>query len=617
MGLYLNGKVVSPALFNGSSTGVFSVNGEKGYVVITADSIGALTESDLQAATDTALKQAKESGEFDGAKGDKGDPGVTGTRGSTWSISNGGTPSMDGDALEGDMLLDKSNGDVYAVNAKTMAWEKVMNIKGPKGDKGDKGDGGTGGTAASANKLTTPRTINVSGGAEGAGVSFDGSQNVAIPINGFKEKYLSWGGRSIVGDVSPIDASMSYLHSANRAQFANPKGIIIEYSTDGGTTWVDYDASDNRKIGLVSGIGYSFFLGKRTSGTGTTSDALRITINAADCGIYTNLKTVLIELTTGGFPNLQVKVEKAMRGSETEFVSTIGTYNVTGWSGWNSLGLNIGAFGGGNSQTTNTGALRFTFTCNEPPVSNQRAAIMNMIFLGTTYWTTPSNMARTGHIYNWDSQQNVSFPAAVTATTFNGKATSASIADTATNVSGAPGAAAVARHVWFSDSDTETKRTYNDSFKYNPSGNIASVNISGNATTATKATQDSSGNDITATYATKTEVNTGLAGKLPITGGTLTGDLTGKHLAGTWLQTTEATEANSTSKVAVIDNSGWIYYRTLAHLKTDLSIPTKTSQLTNDSGFLTSHQSLSGYAKETWVTQQIQSAIDATWEASY
>lgn len=611
MGLYLNGKVVSPALFNGSSTGVFSVNGEKGYVVITADSIGALTESDLQAATDTALKQAKESGEFDGAKGDKsdkGDPGVTGTRGSTWSISNGGTPSMDGDALEGDMLLDKSNGDVYAVNAKTMAWEKVMNIKGPKGDKGDKGDGGTGGTAASANKLTTPRTINVSGGAEGAGVSFDGSQNVSIPISGFKEKYLSWGGRSIAGDVSPIDASMSYLHSANRAQFANPKGIIIEYSTDGGTTWVDYGATDYNKVRLVSGISHEFCLGKRTSGTGTASDALRITINAADCGIYTLLKTVLIEVSTGGARGLQVKVEKAMRGSETEFVSTVGIYTVTGYSGWNSLGLNIGNFGGGTNQTTNTGALRFTFTYDGLPSSNHWALILNMMFLGTTSWGTPSNMARTGHIYNWDSEQNVIFPAQVTATVFNGKTT---------NVSGTPGTAAVARHVWFSDSDTETKRTYNDSFKYNPSGNIASVNISGNAATATKATQDSSGNDITTTYATKPEVNTGLAGKLPITGGTLTGNLTGKHLAGTWLQTTEATEANSTSKVAVIDDSGWIYYRTLAHLKTDLSIPTKTSQLTNDSGFLTSHQSLSGYAKETWVTQQIQSAIDATWEASY
>lgn len=31
-------------------------------------------------------------------------------------------------------------------------------------------------------------------------------------------------------------------------------------------------------------------------------------------------------------------------------------------------------------------------------------------------------------------------------------------------------------------------------------------------------------------------------------------------------------------------------------------IPTKTSQLTNDSGYLTSHQSLSGYATQAWVT---------------
>ena len=34
------------------------------------------------------------------------------------------------------------------------------------------------------------------------------------------------------------------------------------------------------------------------------------------------------------------------------------------------------------------------------------------------------------------------------------------------------------------------------------------------------------------------------------------------------------------------------------------TIPTKTSQLTNDSGYLTSHQSLSGYATQSWVQQQ-------------
>ena len=36
-------------------------------------------------------------------------------------------------------------------------------------------------------------------------------------------------------------------------------------------------------------------------------------------------------------------------------------------------------------------------------------------------------MAKTGHIYSYDNFQNVTFPAQVTATAFNGNATSATI----------------------------------------------------------------------------------------------------------------------------------------------------------------------------------------------
>ena len=98
-------------------------------------------------------------------------------------------------------------------------------------------------------------------------------------------------------------------------------------------------------------------------------------------------------------------------------------------------------------------------------------------------------------------------------------------------------------------------------------------------------------------YATKAELN----GKLSLSGGTLTGNLTGKYLTGTWLQTTAATRLGSTpTKFPVLDASGWIYYRTADDLKTDLGIP-----------------SLSGYATQAYVTQQIQSAINETWEASY
>lgn len=47
------------------------------------------------------------------------------------------------------------------------------------------------------------------------------------------------------------------------------------------------------------------------------------------------------------------------------------------------------------------------------------------------------------------------------------------------------GSSDIERHVWFSDSDIETKRVSNDNFKYNPVGNIISSNISGNANTST------------------------------------------------------------------------------------------------------------------------------------
>lgn len=72
-----------------------------------------------------------------------------------------------------------------------------------------------------------------------------------------------------------------------------------------------------------------------------------------------------------------------------------------------------------------------------------------------------------------------------------GKATSAGSADiatTANRVANTGDATAnAARHVWFSDSETETARVSNNNFKYNPIGNILTVNVSGNAATASTA----------------------------------------------------------------------------------------------------------------------------------
>lgn len=57
---------------------VKSVNGQTGEVKLTAEDVGAISQDDLQEATDKALAQAKESGAFDGADGKDGADGQDG-----------------------------------------------------------------------------------------------------------------------------------------------------------------------------------------------------------------------------------------------------------------------------------------------------------------------------------------------------------------------------------------------------------------------------------------------------------------------------------------------------------------------------------------------------------
>ena len=65
-------------------------------------------------------------------------------------------------------------------------------------------------------------------------------------------------------------------------------------------------------------------------------------------------------------------------------------------------------------------------------------------------------------------------------------------------------------------------------------------------------------------------------GALPLSGGTLTGNLTGKYITGTWLQCTADNHFSSTTtKIAVIDSQGWIYYRTPDEILSDIGAPSR------------------------------------------
>lgn len=98
--------------------------------------------------------------------------------------------------------------------------------------------------------------------------------------------------------------------------------------------------------------------------------------------------------------------------------------------------------------------------------------------------------------------------------------------------------------------------------------------------------------------------------RVKIAGDTMTGNLIGKYFQGTWLQTTSTADLGSSpSKIAVIKDDGWIYYRTPSELANDIGLTgnyvlktgdTMTGQLVFNNN--TSNQN--GYPSIKWGTIQ-------------
>lgn len=66
-------------------------------------------------------------------------------------------------------------------------------------------------------------------------------------------------------------------------------------------------------------------------------------------------------------------------------------------------------------------------------------------------------------------------------------------------------------------------------------------------------------------------VKASLSGKMDKSGGTFTGNVSGQYFTGALLQSTAATDLGKTpGKIAVLDDAGWVHYRTPAELLTDI-----------------------------------------------
>lgn len=470
-----------------------------------------------------------------------------------------------------------------------------------------------------ADNLRTPVKISLMTGALGS-TNFDGSKDVQISVTNLKEAYLDWGGRNLTGQYSALDAALVPTLGANRFAFMPAAGITIEYSRDGGSTWTNYGASDQMKVQLFDGEGTNLRIGADSSQTGVDKSKyqVRVTIDSVAAKVYTQLKKFVIDISTEGSTGAWVTIDGKTRTNVVAGTDTWTTFTnkqgISGWSAFNIINVSgITTYSNNNAQYQK---LRFTFgvTSHASTIKYPGLIVRGIYGYGGMGWTVPSNLARRGTIYTYDYQQNVTFPKniSVASLTIRGGAGVQATAPTdpthlvnkkyvddsfhmndamlfkgvlGVNVAALPddhqvgwtykiGVAGSYAGQWCEPGDTIyciTDRTSaNDAdwvvLEYNQEGLVI------------RATSDRSvaiGSDDNPVYVQANGVVKATSKKfsnyLPLTGGTLTGDLkigssnigTNGYIVGTWLKTTAVVNKGSgTGKVAVIDGAGWIYYRT-------------------------------------------------------
>lgn len=208
--------------------------------------------------------------------------------------------------------------------------------------------------------------------------------------------------RASTGSVMPVHAAFMGAGRCLSA-FLPPSGIKLEYSTDGGDTWLDYGTGDahKRKLASMPNPRNGYRLGGPNA-SGALGDMLRITYEPSDgrCGL---VQSALVWVSTNGGSDLLCGVETSTMGAKGTWVERVAPVEMSGWSGPNVVDLPQLTFGGFEGQTGNTYGWRFTFA-KKADVPGKTPEVCTIDLYGTSVWNPVNEMMRTGHLYSWDDE---------------------------------------------------------------------------------------------------------------------------------------------------------------------------------------------------------------------
>ena len=219
------------------------------------------------------------------------------------------------------------------------------------------------------------------------------------------------------GSINAYDRTYLDIINASRTKFFPPDKLLIERSTDGGSTWTTLTTSDfntENRGKMMSDIGASLNIG---TGNPTTSQQLRVTLQYPGSGWYCSLDRAYIRFSMSGHTT-SVTLQASTYGAQSTYTDIAANQSISGWPGDNMVKFTSKTAWGTNA-SYHLYNIRFIFkytAINSSYASNQ-ANVSRISMFGKDFWGTTGTPRYAGHLYNWDYLQNVTFPAALTATT--------------------------------------------------------------------------------------------------------------------------------------------------------------------------------------------------------
>lgn len=240
---------------------------------------------------------------------------------------------------------------------------------------------------------------------------------------------------------------------ANRLAFLPADQVIIEKTTDGGATWTDAQIPNGTKQGLFATAGTIGI--PLLNGAKSTQCGIRVTITGMRYDVpsgtaetekytYWNSEHVLSQeryfnvrewwfWVSANNDTIKPEIYCATGAKPNNWVTVFNKdFGMTGWSGSDWIRAGDGkTFGGGTNQTGSYWNWRLIFWSREPDGKTEfQSATAQLIqqirCYGDSVWGQSNGLMGKDHMYTWDVNKNVTFPAQVTATQFNGTATNAS-----------------------------------------------------------------------------------------------------------------------------------------------------------------------------------------------